>query len=191
MSGRAETGTVLFLIFAVALLVGVVFYQELTTPSQSADNSQVSISQFSVLGIKSIGFSNTKLQIQFSLDNPTPISATLESASYLLYGNGNYLGAGVISQHVKILAHGSTAINTDFDVILSGSSHVLWSYFLSDGDQISWEAKGNATLLEPVLGMTNIHFSVLQLWQELRHIPELPETPHSNYRSLNIFQRHD
>jgi len=163
MSRRAETGTVIFLIFAVTLLVGVAFYQELTVPSQSSDKSQVSISQFSVLGIKSIGFSSTELQIQFSLDNPTPISATLENASYLLYGNGNYLGAGVISQHVKILAHGSTAINTNFDVILSGSSHVVWSYFLSDGDQISWEAKGNATLLESVLGMTNIHFDCKSL----------------------------
>ena len=124
---------------------------------------QVSISQFSVVGIESIGFSSTKLQIQFSLDNPTPISATLENASYLLYGNGNYLGAGVITQHVKILAHASTTINTNFDVILSGSSHVLWSYFLSYGNQISWEAKGNATLAEPVLGVLNIRFDCRSL----------------------------
>ena len=164
MSGRAETGTAIFLIFVVALLVGVIFYQaQLSAESQSANNSEVSVSQFSVLGIEAIGLSSTKLQVQFSLENPTPISATLENASYLLYGNGNYLGAGVISQHVKILARASTAINTNFDAILSGSSHVLWSVLLEFGNQISWEAKGNATLLEPVLGMTIIHFDCKSL----------------------------
>jgi LEA14-like dessication related protein len=164
MSRHAETGTIVFLVFVVVLLVGVVYYQEqLTTASQTAINNQVSISQISVVGIESIGFSSTKLRIQFNLDNPTPISGTLQNASYLFYGNGNYLGAGVITQQVKILAHASTTINTNFVMVLSGSSRLIWSYFLSNGNQVFWEAKGNATLTEPVLGVVNVRFDCKSL----------------------------
>jgi len=159
MSGREQTGSIIFLVLVVSLLVGFAYYQEQLSPTnQTANGDKVTVSQFSLVGIESIGFSSTKLRIQFRIDNPTPISTTLENASYHLYGNGNYLGAGVITQQVKIPARASTTIKTDFVMAFSGSVRVIWSYFLSYRNQISWEAKGNATFAEPVLGIANIQF---------------------------------
>ena len=154
-----RTASIAFLVFVVGLLLGVAYYQEQTSSaSYTSSDNQLSVSQFSVTGIGSIGVSSTKLTIQFKINNPTLLSATLKNASYILYGNGNYLGAGVITQQTKILARTSTTIDTNFDATLSGSSQVLWSYFLNFGNKVSWEAKGNATLAEPVLGNANIRF---------------------------------
>jgi LEA14-like dessication related protein len=154
-----RTASIAFLVFVVGLLLGVAYYQDqLSSANYMPTGNQLSVSQFSLVGIESIGVSSTELMIQFKINNPTLLSVTLKNASYILYGNRNYLGAGVITQQAKILSRTSTTMDTNFDATLSGSSHVLWSYFLSYGNKVSWEAKGNATLSEPLLGNINIQF---------------------------------
>jgi LEA14-like dessication related protein len=154
---RAETIFTVFIAVVIILLLASYFGQSSTLGKQTK-SSVLGISKVSVIKVESIGFSTAELLVQFQINNPTPISAFLDNASYSLYGNGNYLGAGVITEQVKIPAYNSTYAESNFETGLVDSSRVIFSYIFSNNNQITWEAKGNATFSEPLLGSFKVHF---------------------------------
>jgi LEA14-like dessication related protein len=154
---RAETIFVIFLAATVALLVAYYFEQG-PAPSKSTRVDGLTIPNVSIAAIRSISFSNANLLVQFQVDNPTPVSARLVNASYFLYGNGNYLGTGVIAQPFNIPAFSSTFVESSFTTGFVDSARVLFSYVLSNNNHIAREARGNATFSEPLLGLVVVHF---------------------------------
>ncbi len=153
---RPETIFVVF-ILAVVVLALAFHYQQSPAPS-TTESSAIGISNVSVLNIESVGFSSTELLVQFRVNNPTPFSTTLQNASYFLYGNGNYLGSGTITEKVKIPADNSTYVESNFSTGLYNGAKVIFSYIFSNNNQIIWVAEGNATFSEPLIGLVTVHF---------------------------------
>jgi LEA14-like dessication related protein len=153
---RAETIFVLFIAATVILLSGA--YLARPPASSQVTPDALTISHVSVVDIQSVSLSSANLLVRFEIDNPTPVSTTLENASYFLYGNGNYLGYGAITQQVKIPAGNSTYVESSFKTGLTDSARVFFSYLFSNSNSIAWEAKGNATFSEPLIGLVVVHF---------------------------------
>jgi LEA14-like dessication related protein len=150
----------LFVVIIVTILAVVLaaYYAQSLVPVQRSKSNVLGISEVSVVSIQSISFSSIALLVRFEANNPTPISVDLVNASYLLYGNGDYLGAGVISQEVHIPAFNSTYVESNFKTALLSGLGVIFSYLISNNNQIVWLAEGNATFSEPVIGFVTVHF---------------------------------
>lgn len=154
-----EWASVLFLLITVALLVGVTYYNQ-ATPTTSAQTSGFSISNFQLTGVESVNSSGTTLLYQFEIRNPAPVGATAENVIYDMYADGSYVGRGVIVQPLKIPPMGTVTASTNFLLTPVGSVRGTWRYFL-DGGNVSWRAIGNATLIQPILGILHVQFDCL------------------------------
>jgi LEA14-like dessication related protein len=154
--GKMEAETIYTICLTGMVLILLLLYVE--QPVNSPTSSSQVISDIKVIGIRSASFSGVVLKVQFTAKNPTPISFVLERATYLLYGDGNYLGRGVISEQIAIPAHNSTIVDSSFSTGLLDASQVFLSYATSGSSQISWEARGNATFVEPLLGTLTVPF---------------------------------
>lgn len=154
---RAETISLIFVLLLVAILVGVVYYQQAIQASQKVPPGEISFSQFTVVGLDSVNASGSTFVVQFRITDLTPLGGMLVNASYDLYGDGSYVGRGTIVEPVKIPARNSVVTKTSLLLPLGGGSHAMWSYIIDNG-QVTWEVRGNATLIEPIIGILNLKF---------------------------------
>ncbi len=147
----------LFFVIVLLVLIGVaLFDQESTITSRQALG--ISVFDFQLMGLEAVNGSGSTIVVTFSIKNTTPVGATLQYATYKLFGDSNYFGRGAITSPVKIPAHGSVEATTDFLLPLAGGLRGSWVYFL-DGGNISWRAQGNATITEPILGALSVQFN--------------------------------
>jgi LEA14-like dessication related protein len=153
-SKRGETLSILFLILVMVLLLGFVFLDQ---ASSSEKQSALSLSQFQIAGLQSINSSGTTIIVQFTIQNSTPLSGTIEKAVFNLYADGGYIGRGAIDQPVKVPAKSTVSTTTDLLLPLAGGLRGTWSYFLDVGT-VSWRATGNATIFESITGVVKIQF---------------------------------
>jgi len=148
---------ILFFAIVLLLLFGIVFLDQQTS-AKSGSSFGVSISGFQLSGIQSVNASGTTVVVTFAIKDETPIGGTLQSATYKLYGDGNYIGQGTVDSPLKIPAHGNVGATTDLLLPLSGGLRGSWIYFL-DGGNVSWRAEGNATVEESGLGSAAVQFN--------------------------------
>ena len=139
------------------LLIGVAYYNSAqVTPPATA--SVVSISQLQLTGVESINATGTTFSYQFMVTNHLPLSATVQNVVYNLYADGSYVGHGTIDESLKIPASASVMASTNLLLPLAGGIRGTWIYFL-DGGNVTWRAIGNATLIQPILGILQVQFN--------------------------------
>jgi LEA14-like dessication related protein len=109
------------LVIVVALLLltvaGVAYYEY--AKREALRSCQISIADVSV---KSLGPTNTTLEIKLNIYNPNSIPATLDRASYSLYANEVYLGNGTIPRKYDIPPGSTVTIVTPFELSYPGSA---------------------------------------------------------------------
>lgn len=111
----------LFFVIVLLVLIGVaLFDQESTITSRQALG--ISVFDFQLMGLEAVNGSGSTIVVTFSIKNTTPVGATLQYATYKLFGDSNYFGRGAITSPVKIPAHGSVEATTDFLLPLAGSA---------------------------------------------------------------------
>ncbi len=109
-----------------------------------------------ICGIFLLNFTETWVDIELSMYNPNQITATLDRADYKVYGNGNYLGNGVIYQRVDIPPGNTQTVSTDFRISYGSALSTIWSAITSGN--INWAVSGTAYFDTP-LGTLDIPFS--------------------------------
>jgi len=153
----SSRAAILFFIIVLLLLFGIVLLDQ-QTATKSGSSFGVSISGFQFAGIQSVNASGTTVVVTFTIKDETPIGGTLQFATYKLFGDGNYIGQGTVGSPVKIPVHGNVGATTDLLLPLSGGLRGTWIYFL-DGGNVSWRARGNATIEESGFGSAAVQFN--------------------------------
>lgn len=139
------------------LLIGFAYYDQLVSSSTSARVAGFSLSGFQVSSLDGTNSSGSILLLQFTLNDDTPVGCTLIYADYNLYADGGYVGHGIINRAVIVPARGSVTETSLFLLPLAGSLRGSWRYFVDGGD-VDWNAQGNASITQSVLGKIAIHF---------------------------------
>lgn len=150
---------------AVVILVPLVFYLSLFGLYIMQEvNSRVALRDVEIsidgVDVKGLTLSGATLGIRLRMYNPNPFPATLDSADYSLYGNGNYLGNGIIPSRMDIPANGARSVSTDFDLSYGGAAGVLWSALLEG--RVSWRLTGIAHI-RTAIGAIDVPFDLSDL----------------------------
>lgn len=137
----------------IAIGVGSQMYREVEQ-RKALQNVQIS---FDGVDVKDIGLTRARLDLVLRMYNPNDITATLDRADYDLWGNGNYLGNGVINKRVDIPPSASRTVHTDFDLDYGGAGKLIWSTLTKGGT--SWRMAGTA-YYDTLFGTMNIPFDL-------------------------------
>jgi LEA14-like dessication related protein len=133
--------------------IGLWFVQQVRQ-REALRTVQISLDSVEVTNMELTG---ATLVIRLRIYNPNSITATLDRANYDLWGNGNDLGNGAISERTDIPPASTRTIATNFELSFAGAAGVIWSA-LNVG-KVSWRLTGTAFFDTP-LGTMSVPFDV-------------------------------
>jgi len=143
-------------VILVALVLGTVglWFAQQVRQREALRTVQIS---FDEADVKNVGLTSATLLVKLRMYNPNSITATLDRANYDLWGNGNHLGSGVISERTDIPPGSTRTVATDFDLSYVGTAGVIWS--AQKEGRVSWRITGTAYFDTP-LGTMSVPFNV-------------------------------
>jgi len=144
-------------------MVGIIYYNQNETAPQK-ENLGISVSDFQVIGIRSVNSSGSLLALQFTINDNTPVGGTIENASFVLYADGSLVGRGILSAPVKVPVQSSILATSYFLLPPAGALIGSRAYFLDLGT-VSWRAVGNALVVESLVGTFKMHFNCTSVSQ--------------------------
>jgi LEA14-like dessication related protein len=154
--GNVKKKLALALVVLIIAAAGAGFYIFSEVQKRQA-LSDVEVSLVDVV-VKDVGISTASLDIKLKFSNPNDVVATLDRATYSVYGNETYVGDGEILEKVDVPPRADKTVTTPFELSYIGAAQVVRDY-LTQGGHITWKLKGVAYIDTP-LGTLTVPFEV-------------------------------
>ena len=137
--------TTFLVLLAVALLVLVAV--NYSTHQNSTQRPVIGNIQLRSTSIDITGLNGTDLNINLKavLYNPNGFGATLDTAEYSVYANGNYLGSGKTTQEYDLTPQSSETLTFPLSVGWNEEFRTVESYIVNWGN-ITWMVNGTAKI---------------------------------------------
>ncbi len=108
--------------------------------------------------VVTVGLTSATLELKLRVHNPTSVPVSIDRVAYTLYGDGNYVADGGITEKTDIPAGGERLMTSRLEVSYSGLAKTVYEV-ITRGGGLAWRVKG-VIYSTTLLGTHTVSFEI-------------------------------